>query len=110
MRVYYLDDGHGAHQEEDDPRRDQHRFAELFGQCVDVTEAQGIDGPQQAGADERGSRLAHPKGLLHGDRQVAEHEDTDEDEQHEGRADTCKAARPLQQPAARSDGRHPSAV
>ena len=51
LRVHHFDDGHRAHQEEDDLRRGCQRFTEVFDQRMGVTQADGIDAPQEAGAD-----------------------------------------------------------
>ena len=82
VRIHDLDDRHRPHQEEGDLRGRHQRFAELMRNQLMVGGGQRVDGPQQAGADQRGGRLVDLERMLERDRRIGDDKDNDQGGQH----------------------------
>jgi len=59
-----LDDRHRPHEEEDDLCRPHEGLAELLADQMVIARREGVDGPEQAGADEGRGRLVDLEGVL----------------------------------------------
>jgi hypothetical protein len=82
VRIDHFDDGHGAHQEEDDLRRCHQRFAQFVTDLVVVAGRHGVDGPQHAGAEQRRCGFVDLERVFQGDRRIGDDEYDDQCSQH----------------------------